>query len=73
MTKDSPTPAANVTPLRKAVPCPICKKPSSRADYPFCSGRCHDVDLNRWLTGGYTIPAVEEDLSSDDESGTQNG
>jgi endogenous inhibitor of DNA gyrase (YacG/DUF329 family) len=30
---------------------------------PFCSGRCKDVDLNRWLKGVYAIPAVE---SADD-------
>jgi endogenous inhibitor of DNA gyrase (YacG/DUF329 family) len=28
---------------------------------PFCSKRCADVDLNRWLTGSYAIPAEEED------------
>ncbi|MEN0087935.1 MAG: DNA gyrase inhibitor YacG [Pseudomonadota bacterium] len=57
---------ANVTPLRKAVPCPMCGKPSSRADYPFCSARCRDLDLNRWLTGGYKIEAVESEVSSDE-------
>ncbi|MEO0498309.1 MAG: DNA gyrase inhibitor YacG [Pseudomonadota bacterium] len=55
-----------VTPLRKSVPCPICRKSSSRADYPFCSPRCRDVDLNRWLTGGYKIEAVESEVSSDE-------
>ena len=59
-----------VTPLRKSVPCPICKKPSGRAHSPFCSDRCRDVDLNRWLKGGYAIPAVESDPSSEDETGS---
>ncbi|MGB1157763.1 MAG: DNA gyrase inhibitor YacG, partial [Alphaproteobacteria bacterium] len=37
---------------------------------PFCSDRCRDVDLNRWLTGAYAIPAVEEpDLAEDGEMG----
>jgi uncharacterized protein len=27
----------------------------------FCSRRCSDVDLQRWLTGGYAIPVVEDD------------
>jgi len=41
--------------------CPICRKPAA-ADYrPFCSRRCSDVDLQRWLTGGYAIPAAEDD------------
>jgi endogenous inhibitor of DNA gyrase (YacG/DUF329 family) len=45
----------------KGEPCPICKAPA-KADYePFCSKRCADVDLHRWLTGGYAIPAVEDD------------
>ena len=41
--------------------CPICRKPTDRAYRPFCSKRCADVDLGRWLKGGYAIPAVEED------------
>lgn len=45
----------------KGGPCPICKAPAV-ADYaPFCSKRCADVDLHRWLTGGYAIPAEEDD------------
>ena len=39
-----------------ARPCPICGKPASGANKPFCSPRCRDVDLNRWLSGSYTIP-----------------
>lgn len=39
--------------------CPICEQPASQVYYPFCSPRCHDVDLNRWLSGSYAIPAVE--------------
>jgi endogenous inhibitor of DNA gyrase (YacG/DUF329 family) len=42
-------------------PCPICRKPATAAFRPFCSARCRDVDLNRWLTGSYVIPAAEED------------
>ena len=40
--------------------CPICGKPATKDAYPFCSRRCADVDLNRWLSGGYVIPAAEE-------------
>jgi endogenous inhibitor of DNA gyrase (YacG/DUF329 family) len=46
--------------LRQRRPCPICKKPSTQKHHPFCSGRCTQVDLNRWLGGQYAIP-VEED------------
>jgi hypothetical protein len=44
--------------------CPICSKLTDAAYAPFCSKRCADVDLSRWLKGGYAIPgkpAEEED------------
>jgi endogenous inhibitor of DNA gyrase (YacG/DUF329 family) len=53
-------PADNVIPLRPPRPCPICKKPSVAAFSPFCSARCADIDLNRWLSGGYAIPVRDE-------------
>jgi uncharacterized protein len=40
----------------KAKPCPICGKPATAASHPFCSERCRDVDLNRWLSGSYVVP-----------------
>jgi uncharacterized protein len=39
-------------------PCPICGKASSFAVRPFCSKRCADIDLHRWLSGTYAIPAA---------------
>jgi endogenous inhibitor of DNA gyrase (YacG/DUF329 family) len=42
-------------------PCPICGKPSLEASRPFCSERCRDVDLNRWLSNSYAIPAAKDD------------
>ena len=41
--------------------CPTCGKPVVAAYRPFCSRRCADVDLQRWLTGAYAIPAAEAD------------
>jgi endogenous inhibitor of DNA gyrase (YacG/DUF329 family) len=41
--------------------CPICGRPAVVRFRPFCSRRCNQVDLNRWLTGRYAIPAVEAD------------
>jgi endogenous inhibitor of DNA gyrase (YacG/DUF329 family) len=38
---------------------------------PFCSRRCADVDLGRWLKGGYAIPAVENDDETESESGEE--
>ena len=47
--------------------CPICGKPTEQRFRPFCSGRCANVDLNRWLTGSYAVPVVEDE----DEDGMQ--
>jgi endogenous inhibitor of DNA gyrase (YacG/DUF329 family) len=41
--------------------CPICRKPTLPDYRPFCSKRCADVDLGRWLTGGYAIPSEREE------------
>ena len=53
---------AEVAPMKKSSPpaCPTCGKPETEKARPFCSDRCRDVDLNRWLTGAYAMPAVEE-------------
>jgi uncharacterized protein len=52
-------------------PCPICRKPAGEQFRPFCSRRCRDVDLNRWLSGVYAVPvtADEEEDERRDESG----
>jgi len=47
--------------------CPICHKDSDPKYRPFCSRRCADVDLGRWLTGGYAIPAEEVQPGEDDD------
>ena len=49
--------------------CPICGKPTEEKVRPFCSKRCADVDLSRWLKGVYAIPAEEKvpDAIEDDE------
>lgn len=43
-----------------ARPCPICGKPAAVATSPFCSKRCADIDLHRWLGGIYAIPVSGE-------------
>jgi uncharacterized protein len=52
--------------------CPICHKPTDPKFRPFCSKRCADVDLGRWLKGLYAIPAVENDAeeNSDEDEKT---
>ena len=42
-------------------PCPICGKPATEASRPFCSERCRDVDLNRWLSNSYAIPGRKDE------------
>ena len=48
--------------------CPVCGKPADARLRPFCSRRCGDIDLGRWLTGQYRIPGdapVPEDEVED--------
>ena len=43
----------------KKTTCPICGNPADEKYKPFCSKRCADVDLNRWLSGVYVIHTDE--------------
>lgn len=45
--------------------CPICGKPTAPAMRPFCSRRCADVDLARWLRGDYRLPGEPVDAEAD--------
>jgi endogenous inhibitor of DNA gyrase (YacG/DUF329 family) len=47
--------------------CPICGKPRSERYDPFCSKRCADVDLHRWLKGSYVIPGANTKPEPSDE------
>ncbi len=47
----------------RAPRCPVCGKPPVDRYRPFCSKRCAEVDLHRWLTGAYAIPVVEDDAA----------
>lgn len=51
----------------KLGPCPICGKPGQHEMRPFCSKRCADVDLSRWLGGVYAVPAQEPMEGDEDE------
>jgi endogenous inhibitor of DNA gyrase (YacG/DUF329 family) len=52
--------------------CPVCAKPASGAFKPFCSKRCADVDLGRWLKGGYAIPGAPADPQAPDSQGEKD-
>ncbi|NBB14904.1 DNA gyrase inhibitor YacG [Caulobacter sp. SLTY] len=47
--------------------CPNCGKPTEEAFRPFCSKRCADVDLHRWLSGAYAIPGMEDEPDADEQ------
>jgi endogenous inhibitor of DNA gyrase (YacG/DUF329 family) len=47
-------------------PCPLCGKPATAPFRPFCCRRCADVDLGRWLTGEYRVPATATEPEEDD-------
>ncbi len=49
--------------------CPICGKPASADTTPFCSKRCADVDLHRWLGEGYRVPVEVDDDARDSPDG----
>ena len=45
--------------------CPMCDRPTVKDYRPFCSKRCADKDLGKWLTGAYAIPATPDDEMDD--------
>lgn len=53
--------------------CPICGKPADPRLAPFCSKRCADVDLHRWLSGSYALPVVESDETDAGDGGSVQG
>ncbi|HXL65077.1 MAG TPA: DNA gyrase inhibitor YacG [Xanthobacteraceae bacterium] len=51
--------------------CAICGKPVVAEFRPFCSRRCADVDLHRWLSGVYAVPVTEDE--EEDETRSEGG
>jgi uncharacterized protein len=47
------------SPILPVCRCPICGKPASHKHRPFCSARCAQIDLGRWLKGNYRIETDE--------------
>jgi endogenous inhibitor of DNA gyrase (YacG/DUF329 family) len=56
----------DVSPPPRLTPCPVCGKPALRAHRPFCSARCRNIDLSRWLHGVYRVETDEDPLSETD-------
>ena len=57
--------------VRIAAKCPTCGKPGTTDYRPFCSKRCADIDLGRWLKEGYRVPAEEQ--PAEDEPDSERG
>ncbi len=53
---------------KPATRCPICRKPSADRFTPFCTARCADIDLGRWLTEGYATPGGSSDVPSPEDA-----
>lgn len=60
---------------RVAGRCPSCNSPSTQEFRPFCSQRCQDVDLGRWMRGSYSIPTEQApaDAMPGDDMGDDSG
>ncbi|NCO20454.1 MAG: DNA gyrase inhibitor YacG [Rhodobacterales bacterium] len=53
--------------------CPICDRETDPKYRPFCSRRCADVDLGKWLSGSYAIPADDPDDMDDADRAPSGG
>ena len=51
----------------KSRKCPICRKPRNAEFKPFCSARCRDLDLGKWLDEGYAVPGPQVPPDHGDE------
>ena len=58
---------------RKVGKCPGCGELGQEKYQPFCSRRCADLDLAKWLNGSYSVPVVELDENDLDELETTLG
>ena len=52
--------------------CPICERPAAAKFRPFCSARCKDEDLRRWLAAEYRIPSRPGLENEDEDSGVED-
>jgi uncharacterized protein len=67
---DRPVPLRAV---RTVADCPVCGKPADEKYKPFCSKRCADIDLGRWLKESYRVPAEETPGEGDEPRSTPTG
>ncbi|WP_363719514.1 DNA gyrase inhibitor YacG [Reyranella sp.] len=58
--------------VRIMAKCPICEKAGTVEYRPFCSKRCANIDLGRWLKEGYRVE-TDETPAEDEGGGTGSG
>lgn len=55
--------------MKKTIPrCPVCGKPAAPEHKPFCSRRCADIDLGRWLNESYRLSSYPEAEAGEGEA-----
>jgi endogenous inhibitor of DNA gyrase (YacG/DUF329 family) len=59
--------------VRTEAKCPVCSRPADAKYRPFCTKRCADVDLGRWLKEGYRVATEEGPEEAEPEPGRQSG
>ena len=57
----------------QAAGCALCGKPVDPHYRPFCSRRCADLDLHRWLSGSYRVPTDERPDEGEAGAGVGRG
>lgn len=70
--RGDPKPGKAAKAAAKSPACPVCGKPVAAAFRPFCSDRCRMVDLNRWLSEAYRIPASGPDQNGENQSESED-
>jgi endogenous inhibitor of DNA gyrase (YacG/DUF329 family) len=70
---DRPTAAPPLRAVRTAAKCPICGKPADAKYRPFCTKRCADIDLGRWLKEGYRFETEETPSDAETPDGGGRG
>ena len=59
--------------VRTEAKCPVCSRPGDVKYRPFCTKRCADIDLGRWLKESYRVPTDEGLEEAESEPGRQSG
>ena len=60
------SPSSQLRAVRTQAKCPVCGKPAEDKYKPFCTKRCADIDLGRWLKERYRVPTDEAPGEEDD-------